>query len=175
MGRAPDRTTFPYRNRIVSGLSMGVVVVEAGVKSGALMTAEQALDQGRTVFAVPGRTDSASSKGPHKLIKQGARLVEDVDDILHEFEFLIPPEKKRKAEGGLDARAEVPLAPEEQTLVRALWEGPVDVDTLVRRTGLKVARVSSLLIGLEMKRVIRMLAGRQVELAEGLKPQLAEK
>ncbi|MFH0879071.1 MAG: DNA-processing protein DprA [Lentisphaerota bacterium] len=170
MGRAPDRTTFPYRNRVVSGLAMGVVVVEAGVKSGALMTADQALEQGRSVFAVPGRTDSSASKGPHQLIKNGARLVEDIDDIMQEFEFLIPDEKKKKAES-LDQRAEIPLTPDEQTVVRALWEGPMDVDSLVRKTGLKVSQVSSLLMGMEMKRVVHMLSGRMVELSRDLKLQ----
>ncbi len=168
LGRQPDRTTFPYRNRVVSGLSMGVVVIEAGVNSGALMTAEQALEQGRSVMAVPGRLDSAASKGPHRLIKNGARLVEDVDDILLEFEFLIPPEKKKNAQA-LDPRPQIQLAEEEQKIVRALWENPLDMDSLVRKTGLPVSRVSSLLIALEMKRVIRMLPGRTVDLADGLR------
>ncbi len=165
-GREPDRTTFPMRNRIVSGLSMGVVVVEAGFKSGALHTTDAALEQGRTVFAVPGRVDSPSARGAHQLIKNGAKLVEDVDDILQEFEFLVPPEK-RKAQPHLEARPEVQLSEEEQSIVKALWQGEQDVDTLARATELNSARVSSLLIGLEMKRVIRMLPGRLVELSEG--------
>lgn len=168
LGREPDRTTFPYRNRVISGLSMGVVVVEAGATSGALHTVDQALEQGRTVFAVPGRVDNPTSKGPHRLIKNGARLVEDVDDILQEFEFLIPPEKKDAADK-LDSRPEVILSDLEQKIVRALWEEPLDVDSLARRSGLKSHEVSSLLIGLEMKRIVRMLPGRLVELAEGLR------
>lgn len=170
LGRPPDKTTFPYRNRIVSGLSMGVVVVEAPRGSGALHTVDQALEQGRAVFAVPGRIDTPSSKGAHLLLKNGARLVDDVDDILQEFEFLIPPEKKREA-SKLDARPEVSLSPDEQAVVRALWEGSLDLDALARKASLKVAKVSALLIGLEMKRVVRMLPGRVVELQEGLKPQ----
>ncbi|HRZ13637.1 MAG TPA: DNA-processing protein DprA [Kiritimatiellia bacterium] len=168
LGREPDRTTFPYRNRVISGLSMGVVVVEAGATSGALHTVDQALEQGRTVFAVPGRVDNPTSKGPHRLIKNGARLVEDVDDILQEFEFLIPPEKKDAADK-LDSRPAVVLSDLEQKIVRALWEEPLDVDSLARRSGLKSHEVSSLLIGLEMKRIVRMLPGRLVELAEGLR------
>ena len=167
-GREPDRTTFPMRNRIVSGLSMGVVVVEAGFKSGALHTTDSALEQGRTVFAVPGRVDSPSSRGAHQLIKNGAKLVEDVDDILQEFEFLVPPEKQ-KAQPHLEARPEVQLSDEEQAIVKALWQGEQDVDTLAREAGLNTARVSALLIGLEMKRVIRMLPGRIVELTVGWK------
>ncbi len=167
-GREPDRTTFPMRNRIVSGLSMGVVVVEAGFKSGALHTADAALEQGRTVFAVPGRVDTPTSRGAHQLIKNGAKLVEDVDDILQEFEFLVPPDKQ-KAERHLEARPEVQLSEEEQGIVKALWGGEQDVDSLAREVGLNSARISALLIGLEMKRVIRMLPGRVVELTVGWK------
>jgi len=170
MGREPDRTTFPYRNRVISGLSMGVVVVEAGRTSGALQTADQALEQGRSVFAVPGRVDSPASKGTHRLIKNGARLVEDVDDVLQEFEFLIAPEKKEKAKE-LDPMPSVQLSGDEQSIVRALWEGTLDVDALIRRADLKAATVNSLLIGLEMKRVVRMLPGRKVELAAGLRAE----
>ena len=168
LGREPDRTTFPYRNRVVSGLSMGVLVVEAGKTSGAMMTADQALDQGRSVFAVPGRIDSPAAKGCHKLLRTGARLVEDVDDILQEFEFLIPPERKKQAEV-LDRRPEAQLSADEQSVVRALWEDALDVDTLARSAGLTSVAVNSLLLGLEMKRVVRMLPGRVVELVEGLR------
>ena len=147
---------------------MGVLVVEAGRDSGALMTADQALDQGRSVFAVPGRIDSQASRGTHRLIKGGARLVEDIDDVLQEFEFLITPEKRSKA-AGLDARPSVQLTPEEQAIVKALWEGPLDTDALTRKVDMKIAALSSLLIGLEMKRVVRMLPGRIVQLADELK------
>jgi DNA processing protein len=165
LGREPDRTTFPYRNRIVSGLSMGVVVVEAGQNSGALHTAHQAMEQGRAVFAVPGRIDTPSAKGCHKLLKQGARLVEDLDDIMEEFEFLFPRTQRDKA-ASLDALPRVALDEQEQAVVKALWTDALDVDSLVRVTGLRSGELSALLIRLEMKRVVRMLPGRRVELTE---------
>ncbi len=168
LGREPDRTTFPYRNRVVSGLSMGVVVVEAGMGSGALHTADQAGEQGRIVFAVPGRIDVPAARGCHRLLKSGARLVEDVDDILQELEYLIPPDKKEKAQQ-MDPRPRVQLTLEEQAVVKALWDGEMDVDTMTRRVGLQAAQLNSLLIGLEMKRVVRMLPGRRIELAEGVR------
>ena len=169
LGRPADRTTFPYRNRIVCGMSMGMIVVETNVKGGAMITADQALDQGKSVFAVPGRIDSPASRGAHLLIKQGARLVEDVEDVLQEFDLLIPSATKREARK-LDDRVDHLLGPEEQAIVKALWKGELDVDTLTREAGLPSAQVGALLIGLEMKKVVRILPGRIVELREDLKP-----
>lgn len=167
MGVEPGRTTFPMRNRIVSGLCQGVVVIEAGRGSGALITCNQAMEQGRLVFAVPGRIDSPASKGCHDLIKQGARLVDDVDDILDELQYLIPPENAARTRD-LDRRPEVQLSTQEQAVVKALWAGPRDVDSLSRELGQSPAELGALLIGLEMKRVARMLPGRQVELSPHL-------
>ena len=170
MGREPDRTTFPYRNRVVSGLSMGIVVVEAGVKSGAVITATGALEQGRTVFAVPGRVDQPSARGTHMLIKQGARLCEGIDDILQEFELLIPPSQAEKVKS-MPKRPDVNLNQDEQVVVKALWKGGLDVDALARAAGLKSSQISALLLGLEMKRVVRILPGRVVELRDDLRPE----
>ena len=169
MGRKADRMTFPYRNRIISGMSMGVLVIESEIKGGAMHSAEAAMEQGRTVFALPGRIDTPGAKGPHLLIKNGAKLVERIDDILEEYEFLIPPEERELPLDEPVARPDVPLSEVEKKVVEALWQEPLDADTLARKTGMKSHELSGLLLGLEMKRVIRMLPGRVVELAEDLK------
>jgi DNA processing protein len=169
MGRKADRMTFPYRNRIISGMSMGVLVTESAIKGGSMHSAEAAMEQGRTVFALPGRIDTPGARGPHMLIKNGAKLVERLDDILEEYEFLIPPEEREAPQDEVAARPDVPLSAEESTVVEALWQESFDIDSLGRAVGLKSHELSSLVLGLEMKRVIRMLPGRMVELAEDLR------
>ncbi len=170
LGREPDRTTFPYRNRVVSGLSKGVLVVEAGLDSGAMNTAEQALEQGRSVLAVPGRVDMDGARGPHRLIQNGARLVADLPDILKEFEFLFPPDEQARLARRQDARQRLTLAPGEEALVRALWSEPeLDFDVLIRKTGLTSAQLMTLSMQLEMKRVVRRLPGRRLALLDEIR------
>jgi DNA processing protein len=165
MGRQPDATTFPYRNRIVSGLSLGVAVIEADVNSGAMITAAQALEQGRSVFAVPGRIDSMSSRGAHLLIKQGARLLEDLADVYEEFDYL-KPSGPGPCQVPLPGMEEFRFSADEEKVVDALAGGEApDIDRLAREVGLPTPRLSGLLVGLEMKRIIRMLPGRRVELS----------
>jgi DNA processing protein len=160
-GRQPDKTTFPVRNRIVSGISLGVVVVEADVTSGAMITARQAMEQGRTVFAVPGRIDMAGSRGPNRLIRDGARLVESVDDILQEFEMLIPRPARKAGTEGAGPR----LTADEAALVGLLKDdGEMEIDQLIQVSGRPAADISVMLLGLEMKRAVKMLPGQRVAL-----------
>lgn len=163
LDRIPDRTTFPMRNRIVSGLARGVLVIEAGRQSGALITANQALEQGRSVMAVPGRVDSPASRGTHALIKSGARLVEDLDDILAEFEFLFPA-RPAQPDSSPAAHEALPdgLPDEERLILAALREEEQDFDTLIRQTGIPAARMNVLLLTMEMKRLVKVLPGRLV-------------
>jgi DNA processing protein len=162
-GVKPDKQNFPMRNRIISGWSLGVVVVEANLKSGALITAAQAAEQGRQVFAVPGRADSVLSRGTNKLIKDGAKLTEDVEDILTEFEYLLPrkPENGRAAEphaGGIEAALK--LSETEAKVMALIGQEEIAIDEIIRGSGLTTAAVSATLLGLEMKRVVRQLPGK---------------
>jgi DNA processing protein len=157
-GVQPDKQTFPMRNRIVSGWSLGVVVVEANLKSGALITANFAGEQGRHVFAVPGRADSPLSRGSNKLIKDGAKLTEDAEDILNEFEYLLPKPKRdpTKAASG----ATLVLTEHETKVLSAIGDDELVMDEIIQRSGLTTACVSSTLLALEMKRIVRQMPGR---------------
>ncbi|HEX7512763.1 MAG TPA: DNA-processing protein DprA [Candidatus Methylomirabilis sp.] len=163
LGTAPLRLHFPRRNRIISGLSLGVVVVEAGVKSGALITAHHALEQGREVFAVPGRVHAQYSEGTNRLIKAGAKLVESWEDVLVE---LVPNLKGRKR-----ARPPEPPRPEltadEQRLFDLLAGGPLHIDQLIVKSDWGGGRVAAVLVGLEMKEVVRQLKGKVFERQDG--------
>jgi len=169
MGRQADRMTFPYRNRIIAGLSRGVLLTESGIKGGSMHTADAAMEQGRTVFALPGRIDTPGAKGPHQLIKNGAKLVDSIDDILEEFQFVIPEGELERPPAQTAARPDVPMNEQETDIVKALWQEPRDIDSLARDLGIASHELSGLLLGLEMKRVIKTLPGRVVELAEDLR------
>ncbi len=167
LGRPPDRQTFPMRNRIVSGLSGGVLVVEAGRTSGTLITAAQALEQGRAVMAVPGRIDSPAAQGCHKLLRQGATLVECLDDVLDELQAL-PGTRRANPAAAADEppSAPAPAAPAlddvERRILQVLEGGELSVEALIERTGLPAGVVGARLMGLEMRRLLRRLPGHLV-------------
>ena len=149
---------FPRRNRIVSGLSMGVIVVEGSERSGAMITAEQAMQQGREVFAVPGQIDNLKARGPHKLLRQGARLVESIDDVLDELGQL--PTSVTTGEGVEVQKAQtLRLNEREQAVYGALDSTPRGMDELTESTGLSVQELSSTLTVLELKQMVCKLAG----------------
>jgi DNA processing protein len=154
LGSKPDAIHFPYRNRVISGLTLGTVVVEAAENSGSLITARFALEQNREVFAVPGAITSARSRGPHKLIKDGAKLVENIGDILQEIApALMPATVMRTTQTALQ------LEPHEALLVRIFDSDPLHVDTLIAKSGLTPARVLEVLLGLELKGIVTQLPG----------------
>ncbi len=162
LGTGTERGHFPRRNRIISGLSLGTIVVEGHYDSGAMITAKHALDEGREVFAVPGNVELDQSKGPHWLIKQGAKLVESAEDVLEELKFQIPGSKTQTQRIKRDYSN---LLPDEQKIVKVLSLEPKYIDNISVESGLSTAQVSSLLMMLEVKKVIRQLPGKQYILA----------
>jgi DNA processing protein len=162
-GRQPDRGTFPARNRIVAGMSVGTVVVEASLSSGALITANLANDYGRQVFAVPGRIDSPRSKGCHDLIKKGAKLCEGIEDILTEFEYRFPGSNRPVDGSGQQEFPAITLNAGEQAVWDALGREILEVDPIIRQSGLPPSAVQVALFSLELKRLIRQLPGRRFE------------
>lgn len=159
-GTKGDKGLFPDRNRIISGLSAGVVVIEAGEKSGALITATTALEQNRVLFAVPGSPGAKCSLGCNALIKKGARLLTDIEDIFDE----IPYFKGQLAARQLAVRPD--LTEPEIQLVNMLSEKPMQVDQISRAANLPVAAVMEFLLALELKGVVQELSGKRFTLAE---------
>jgi len=158
--RPGDKLSFPIRNRIIAGMTMGTVVVEANMTSGSLITANFAAEYGRQVFAVPGRIDSPRSKGCHDLIKKGAKLCEGVEDILSEFEYLFPTSNRPTSAFETGVLPALALSANEQAVYDALTKEESAIDEVIRRSGLPPSAVSVALLGLEMKRIIRQLPGK---------------
>lgn len=165
MATLPLPHNFPRRNRIISGLSQGVIVVEAAEKSGALITADFALEQGKEVYAVPGKVDSPTSRGVHGLIKQGAKLATCVEDVL---EDLLPqlragssPRAQAPADETVPSEALTGLSKNEQLVYQHITDRPVHVDQLSQRCGVDVPSMSSVLLHLELKHLVKQLPGRQ--------------
>jgi DNA processing protein len=156
----PDKQTFPQRNRIVSGWSQGILVVEAPAWSGALITANNAADQGRTIYAVPGPIDRPSSAGCNKLIQNGARLVVDAADILDDLNVLLPATAATGTAAPAAASPAAVLTETEQSIWNALAGGETQLDSIIARTGLPAATASSQLMRMELKRLVKQLPGR---------------
>ena len=158
--RPGDKQSFPIRNRIIAGMTLGTVVVEANLTSGALITANFATEYGRQVFAVPGRIDSPRSKGCHDLIKKGAKLCEGAEDILSEFEYLFPASNRPPTPGDTGVLPALELSPSEQAVYDLLSNEEIGIDDVIRKSGLPSSAVSVALLSLEMKRLIRQLPGK---------------
>jgi DNA processing protein len=169
LGTPPEAKNFPIRNRIISGLALGVVVVEAGLKSGTSITVRYALDQGREVFAVPGPIDSPTSVGPHRLIQEGAKLVQDPEDIFAELPHLkkgkrplfAAPERVRETAPAAAAPAPSHPSSPEDPLLALLGSDPLSLEEIVRATRLPAAEVLSRLTILELEGLIRELPGKR--------------
>jgi DNA processing protein len=159
LGTPPEPKNFPIRNRLISGLSRGVVVVEATMRSGSLITASVALEQGREVFAVPGSVHSFKSTGCHFLIKQGAKLVESPDDVLDELGMNYPFAPKIDT-FKLEEKDAPTLEDSERALYEIIGDYPLHIDEIAREGNMEPGKVSSLLTRMELKGIIRQLPGK---------------
>jgi len=153
LGTHPHSENFPQRNRIIAALGQGTLVVEAALRSGSLITARQAAEQGREVFAIPGSIHSPQARGCHELLRQGAKLVETAQDVMEELAPAAPA--KRRATSG---PASAP-APAESSLLQALGHDPVGLDALIARTGISAADLQARLLELELEGHVARLPG----------------
>lgn len=159
--RKPRRGSFPQRNRLISGLSLGVVVVEAAARSGALVTARHAIEQNRDVFAMPGRIDSSVSQGCHQLIRDGAKLIQCVDDVINE---LGPLADQVPTDDGLELRvpSELQLNELERAVLKAIDSDPTTVDQIAERSEVAVHSVLATISVLEMRHLVHRVSGDRV-------------
>lgn len=156
----PHAQNFPARNRIISGLSLGVLIIEAPKGSGALITSSWALEQNKDVFAIPGRIDSLQSQGTNQLIKEGAKLVTSIEDIIEEYEIYKDKLKlPAKSEEQNENKNKSELSPDENLIVSALSNEPISLDELSQKVHLPIANISSSLSILEIKKIVKQLPG----------------
>ncbi len=157
----PLPQNFPRRNRVISGLSLGVLVVEAARNSGALITADCALEQGREVFALPGKIDAQNSFGTNGLIKQGAKLVSCADDIIEEFNLPITIKLNKEETKETSFGSRVCLSGNESLLYNLISDQPVLLDEIAERTDIGIPEISGILLKLQIRKLIRQLPGKQ--------------
>ncbi|MFQ5965802.1 MAG: DNA-processing protein DprA [Candidatus Scalinduaceae bacterium] len=160
MNTPPNSRNFPPRNRIISGLSLGVLVIESTLWSGSLITAKWALEQGKEVFAIPGNIDNNYSKGTNKLIKEGAKLVEEINDIVEELGPLAETLHIKDGKKIEDVRS-LTLNSQENKVFALLSSMPVTIDEITVRSGLPASNVASILMILEVRRLVKQLSGKR--------------
>jgi DNA processing protein len=164
LGTKPDSFRFPARNRIISGMSLGIVVVEAAKRSGSLITASHALEQGREVFAVPGRIDSVKSAGTHTLLQQGAKLVHSINDIVEEFSVVALQPKTADTGGEDDEQVFLEnLSPNEAEMFGFIETYPRSFDEIVKESGFSAQQTNELLLLLELKGMVQALPGKSYQ------------
>ena len=161
MEMAPLRQNFPRRNRIISGLSMGVLVAEAAQNSGALITADFALEQGREVFALPGKVDSATSYGTNGLIKQGAKLVSCVEEILEDLQICPAAKSQHNRNAAVGPALDTGMQQEEDKVYSLIPEESIELDSLAEKTNMDIPKISGILLKLQLKKLIKQLPGKQ--------------
>jgi DNA processing protein len=157
MGTKPEKQNFPRRNRLISGLSLGVVVIEAGAKSGALLTAQHALEQNREVFAVPGNIGTKTSEGTNRLIKEGAKLITSVEDILEELRMYTALHQKEKSKIEKDSSQ---LSEQEKSIYDLMTGEPRHIDRIAQDVHQTTSQALSTLLSLELKGFIKQLSGK---------------
>lgn len=159
MGTLPEKGNFPRRNRLISALSLGVVVVEATIDSGSLITVGYALEQGKEVFAVPGNITSKKSKGTNDLIKKGARLVESADEVIEELKPQLIGIIKEDRQGG---RRSLPqMTEDEEAIFKSLGHEPRHIDDIIRESKIPINKALSLLLSLELKGIVKQMDGKR--------------
>ena len=158
-GTMPNKENFPRRNRLISGLSLGILVIEATARSGSLITAGCALEQNKEVFAVPGNITSLTSEGTNKLIRQGAKMVLHTEDIIEELAPVL------KGYIRASQREKITLAGEEEKLCSMLSRDPKHVDIISRESGLSVNQLLNLLLSLELKGIVKQVSGKRFYIA----------